>query len=150
MRFRDNALNGIIVSCSDTVKCTLRRQRATTLLRAICFSVFEDEGRERVSSHFDALFAFVRSWLNKWVAPILTTVNVAAPYHALTQHTLLFKYIHTLCTSRAPCTRGVTRTRESATARDAASELYLARCTHSRRVNLCVRVHVHSTEAHVI
>lgn len=29
--------------------------------------------------------------LDKWVEPILTTVNVAAPYHA---RTLLFKYIH--------------------------------------------------------
>lgn len=76
--------------------------------------------------------------LDKWVEPILTTVNVAAPYHA---RTLLFKYIHTwtyIYTSRAHALeeRRVGEG-ESAADRDAASKLYTSHGAPTRAGLTC-------------
>lgn len=82
---------------------------------AVCFSASEDGGT--TSSHFAFLHfsrSLASSWLSEWIEPILTTVNVAAPYHA---RILLFKYIYIyICVHMyvaSACTRGAMRAGES-------------------------------------
>lgn len=95
--------------------------RATaTLLRAVC--LFRTRRKTRAArgngfvSRLNALFACTRSLassrLNKRVEPILTTVNVTAPYHArvhcfLSIYTRGRTYVRLRLASA--CTRGVTR-----------------------------------------
>jgi len=86
--------------------------------------------------------ASTNSRLNKWVEPILTTVNVAAPYRRIR----CFLSIHTRARARADICAAAARARRSKPA------IYPARgtptCLH--RVNLCIRVRVHPTKVHML